>query len=190
MSDFVTLCRRINDLQNQLEKHGISVRHINVGGGLGIDYEHPDKSAIPDFKAYFDTYAKYLKLRHGQQLHFELGRAVVGQCGSLITRTLYVKQGDTKQFAIVDAGMTELIRPALYQAVHKIENICSNRPTEIYDVVGPICETSDVFAKDVLLNKTYRGDLLAIRSAGAYGEIMASQYNCRKLPKGYTTEDL
>ena len=190
MSDFVALCRRINDLQNQLEQHGISVRHINVGGGLGIDYEHPDKSAIPDFKAYFDTYAKYLKLRHGQQLHFELGRAVVGQCGSLITRTLYVKQGDTKQFAIVDAGMTELIRPALYQAVHKIENISSNRPTEIYDVVGPICETSDVFAKGILLNKTYRGDLLAIRSAGAYGEIMASQYNCRKLPKGYTTEDL
>ena len=190
MSDFVALCRRINDLQNQLEKHGISVRHINVGGGLGIDYEHPDKSAIPDFKAYFDTYAKYLKLRHGQQLHFELGRAVVGQCGSLITRTLYVKQGDTKLFAIVDAGMTELIRPALYQAVHKIENISSNRPTEIYDVVGPICETSDVFAKGILLNKIYRGDLLAIRSAGAYGEIMASQYNCRKLPKGYTTEDL
>ena len=190
MSDFVALCRRINDLQNQLEKYDISVRHINVGGGLGIDYEYPDKSAMPDFKAYFDTYAKYLKLRHGQQLHFELGRAVVGQCGSLITRTLYVKQGDTKQFAIVDAGMTELIRPALYQAVHKIENISSNRPTEIYDVVGPICETSDVFAKDVLLNKTYRGDLLAIRSAGAYGEIMASQYNCRKLPKGYTTEDL
>ena len=190
MSDFVTLCRRINDLQNQLEKHGISVRHINVGGGLGIDYEHPDKSAIPDFKAYFDTYAKYLKLRHEQQLHFELGRAVVGQCGSLITRTLYVKQGDTKQFAIVDAGMTELIRPALYQAVHKIENISSNRPTEIYDVVGPICETSDVFAKGILLNKTYRGDLLAIRSTGAYGEIMASQYNCRKLPKSYTTENL
>ena len=190
MSDFVALCRRINDLQNQLDQHGISVRHINVGGGLGIDYEHPDKSSIPDFKAYFDTYTKYLKLRRGQQLHFELGRAVVGQCGSLITRTLYVKQGDTKQFAIVDAGMTELIRPALYQAVHKIENISSNRPTEIYDVVGPICETSDVFAKDVLLNKTYRGDLLAIRSAGAYGEIMASQYNCRKLPKGYTTEDL
>ena len=190
MSDFVVLCRRINDLQNQLDQHGISVRHINVGGGLGIDYEHPDKSSIPDFKAYFDTYAKYLKLRHGQQLHFELGRAVVGQCGSLITRTLYVKQGDTKLFAIVDAGMTELIRPALYQAVHKIENISSNRPTEIYDVVGPICETSDVFAKGILLNKTYRGDLLAIRSAGAYGEIMASQYNCRKLPKGYTTEDL
>lgn len=190
MSDFVVLCRRINDLQNQLDQHGISVRHINVGGGLGIDYEHPDKSAIPDFKAYFDTYAKYLKLRHGQQLHFELGRAVVGQCGSLITRTLYVKQGDTKQFAIVNAGMTELIRPALYQAVHKIENISSNRPTEIYDVVGPICETSDVFAKGILLNKTYRGDLLAIRSAGAYGEIMASQYNCRKLPKSYTTENL
>ena len=190
MDDFKALCNRINDLQDQLEMHHIVVNSINVGGGLGIDYNHPNRMPIPDFKAYFDTYAKFLKLRPHQTLHFELGRAVVAQCGTLITRTLYVKQGDFKQFAIVDAGMTDLIRPALYNAYHKIENITSNEPVETYDVVGPICESSDVFAKAIDLNKTHRGDLIAIRSAGAYGEIMASKYNCRQLPKGYITEEL
>ena len=190
MGDFEALCNRINELQDQLESHHIIVKNINVGGGLGIDYNHPNRVPIPDFKAYFDTYAKFLKLREGQKLHFELGRAVVGQMGSLITKVLYVKQGTAKQFAIVDAGMTDLIRPALYQAYHKIENISSNEPEETYDVVGPICESSDVFAKAIDINKTHRGDLIALRSAGAYGEIMASQYNCRQLPKGYITEDL
>ena len=190
MGDFEALCNRINELQDQLESHHIVVKNINVGGGLGIDYNHPNRVPIPDFKAYFDTYAKFLKLREGQKLHFELGRAVVGQMGSLITKVLYVKQGTAKQFAIVDAGMTDLIRPALYQAYHKIENISSNEPEETYDVVGPICESSDVFAKAIDINKTHRGDLIALRSAGAYGEIMASQYNCLQLPKGYITEDL
>lgn len=190
MGDFEALCNRINELQDQLESHHIVVKNINVGGGLGIDYNHPNRVPIPDFKAYFDTYAKFLKLREGQKLHFELGRAVVGQMGSLITKVLYVKQGTAKQFAIVDAGMTDLIRPALYQAYHKIENISSNEPEETFDVVGPICESSDVFAKAIDINKTHRGDLIALRSAGAYGEIMASQYNCRQLPKGYITEDL
>ena len=190
MDDFAALCNRINDLQRQLELKKIAVENINVGGGLGIDYEHPNRVPVPDFKAYFDTYARLLKLRPGQTLHFELGRAVVAQCGTLITRTLYVKQGAAKQFAIVDAGMTDLIRPALYQAYHKIENISSEGRMQTYDVVGPICESSDVFGKAVDLNETRRGDLIAIRSAGAYGEIMASQYNCRQLPKGYITEDL
>ena len=190
MGDFTALCNRVNELQDELDREHIKVANINVGGGLGIDYEHPNRVSIPDFKDYFDTYAKRLKLRPGQKLHFELGRAVVAQCGSLITRTLYVKQGVAKQFAIVDAGMTDLIRPALYQAYHKIENITSEEPVETYDVVGPICESSDVFAKAIDLNKTHRGDLIALRSAGAYGEIMASQYNCRQLPKGYTTEEM
>ena len=189
MGDFEALCNRINELQDQLESHHIVVKNINVGGGLGIDYNHPNRVPVPDFKAYFDTYAKHLKLREGQKLHFELGRAVVGQMGSLITKVLYVKQGTAKQFAIVDAGMTDLIRPALYQAYHKIENISSDEPEETYDVVGPICESSDVFAKAIDINKAHRGDLIALRSAGAYGEIMASQYNCRQLPKGYITED-
>lgn len=190
MGDFVALCNRINDLQNQLEAHHISVESINVGGGLGIDYTHPNKVPVPDFKAYFDTYARHLKLRKGQTLHFELGRSVVGQCGSLISRVLYVKQGTAKQFAIIDAGMTDLIRPALYQAYHKIENISGDGSLRTYDVVGPICESSDVFAKAVDLNECRRGDIVAIRSAGAYGEVMASGYNCRPLPKGYISEEM
>ncbi len=189
MGDFAALCNRINDLQRQLELLRIKVEHINVGGGLGVDYEHPNRVPLPDFKSYFDTFSRHLQLRPGQQLHFELGRAVVAQCGSLITRCLYVKEGAVKRFAIVDAGMSDLIRPALYQAYHKIENISSEAPTETYDVVGPICESSDVFGKSVDLNATHRGDFIAIRSAGAYGEIMASVYNCRPLPHGYIKED-
>ncbi len=190
MGDFEALCNRVNELQNILDSHRIRVEHINVGGGLGVDYAHPNRLPIPDFKAYFSTYAKKLKLRPGQTLHFELGRAMVAQCGSLITRTLYIKKGAVKKFAIVDAGFPDLIRPALYQAYHKIENITSEEPNDTYDVVGPICESTDVFAKQIDLNGTRRGDLLAIRSAGAYGEIMASQYNCRKLPIGYMSDDL
>ena len=190
MGDFEALCNRINDLQNELERHHIKIENINVGGGLGINYGHPNHLPIPDFKDYFETYSRKLKLREGQKLHFELGHAVVAQCGSLITKVLYVKQGAAKKFAIVDAGMTDLIRPALYNAFHRIENISSDEAEDTYDVVGPICESSDVFAKAIDLNACHRGDLLALRSAGAYGEIMASQYNCRKLPEGYMTEDL
>lgn len=190
MGDFVALCNRVNELQEKLYARQIIVEHINVGGGLGIDYAHPNRQAIPNFTEYFATYHKHLKLRPQQTLHFELGRAVVGQCGSLISKVIYVKQGANKQFAILDAGMTDLIRPALYQAYHKIENITSEEPMETYDVVGPICESSDVFGKAIDLNKAHRGDLFALRSAGAYGEIMASAYNCRALPKGYTSEEL
>ena len=189
MEDFSTLCGRINQLQEKLEAQGIEVKNINVGGGLGIDYQHPVDHPIPDFKDYFDTYSQHLNLRPGQHLHFELGRAVVGQCGNLITRVLYVKQATTKQFAILDAGMTDLIRPALYQAYHEIENLSSDEELAVYDVVGPICESSDVFAKGYKLNRCHRGDLIVLRSAGAYGEIMASKYNCRELPVGYVTED-
>ena len=190
MGDFVALCNRVNELQEKLYARQIIVEHINVGGGLGIDYAHPNRQAIPNFTEYFATYHKHLKLRPQQTLHFELGRAVVGQCGSLISKVIYVKQGTNKQFAILDAGMTDLIRPALYQAYHKIENITSEEPMETYDVVGPICESSDVFGKAIDLNIAHRGDLFALRSAGAYGEIMASAYNCRALPKGYTSEEL
>lgn len=185
MDDFIALCHRINELQDKLEARGIKLQHINVGGGLGIDYKYPDKNPIPDFATYFATYAQHLKLRKGQQLHFELGRSMVGQCGALISKVLYVKQGTNKQFAILDAGFTDLIRPALYHAHHVIENLTSSASKEKYDVVGPICESTDVFEKGARLNAVKRGDLIAIRSAGAYGEIMASQYNCRKLPEGY-----
>lgn len=190
MGDFVALCNRVNELQEKLFARQIIVEHINVGGGLGIDYAHPNRQPIPDFAEYFATYHKHLHLRPQQTLHFELGRAVVGQCGSLITKVTYVKQGTNKQFVIVDGGMTDLIRPALYQAYHKIENLTSEEPVETYDVVGPICESSDVFGKAIDLNKVHRGDLISLRSAGAYGEIMASGYNCRPLPQGYTSDEL
>lgn len=190
MGDFVALCNRVNELQDKLEARHIRIGYVNVGGGLGIDYAHPNRQPIPDFGHYFGTYGSCLKLRPYQTIHFELGRSVVGQCGSLIARVLYVKQGTRKQFAILDAGMTDLIRPALYQAYHKIENITSDEKVEAYDVVGPICESSDVFGKSIDLNRARRGDLVALRSAGAYGEIMASGYNCRELPAGYISDEL
>lgn len=190
MDDFIALAHRINELQDRLEAQGIHLSIINVGGGLGIDYKDPQDTPIPNFKDYFAVYEKYLKVRPGQTVHFELGRAVVAQCGALITKVNYVKQASVKQFAIVDAGFTDLIRPALYDAHHRIINLCSNEAEETYDVVGPICESSDTFDKEIRLPKTHRGDLLAILSAGAYGEIMASQYNCRPLPKGYTSDEL
>jgi diaminopimelate decarboxylase len=193
MEDFAALSRRVNEIQDRLEAAGIStVSDINVGGGLGIDYQHPDHNLIPDFTSYFNTYRKNLRLRPGQKLHFELGRAIVGQCGTLLARVLYIKSNPIKNFCIVDAGMTDLIRPALYDAYHHIENLTAETPNDFvtYDVVGPICESSDVFIKNYGMPRTKRGDLIAFRSAGAYGEIMASGYNCRTLPQGYTTEDL
>jgi diaminopimelate decarboxylase len=190
MGDFEALCDRINELQERLQAQQIEVEHINAGGGLGIDYQDPNGCPVPDFKKFFTIYDNRLKLRKGQTLHFELGRSVVGQCGSLISKVLYVKEGKNKKFVILDAGMTDLIRPALYQAYHKMENISSDEATEVYDVVGPVCESSDVFGCGVELNHTKRGDFLAIRSAGAYGEVMASGYNCRQLPKGYVSDDL
>lgn len=185
LTSFKALCFRLSEIQEQLFKRHIIVEHLNFGGGLGIDYKQPDQNLIPDFKSYFEIFHKHVKLQANQQMHFEPGRSIVGQCGSLISKVLYVKEGTSKKFVILDAGFTDLIRPALYEAYHKIENITSDESPETYDVVGPICESSDYFAKDRDLNKTKRGDLYALRSAGAYGEIMALQYNCRKLPESY-----
>ena len=188
MAPFEALCHRINELLSMLEAEGIKVENVNVGGGLGVDYQHPHENPIPDFASYFEVFKQHLNLSSDQHLHFELGRAVVAQCGSLITKVLYVKQGHQKQFVIVDAGMTDLIRPALYDAYHHADNLSSlDEAHETYDVVGPICESSDVFLKDYQLPVTRRGDIIAFRTAGAYGEIMASQYNCRRLP-GHVVE--
>lgn len=190
LTSFQDLCVRVNEIQEHFTARNISLEHINVGGGLGINYEHPNHFPIPDFEAYFKIFRDHLTLQPQQTLHFELGRAVVAQCGSLISKVLYVKEGTSKKFAILDAGFTDLIRPALYQAYHHIENLSSDLAPETYDIVGPICESSDTFAKDYSMNHTKRNDIIAIRSAGAYGEIMASQYNLRKLPKAYTSDEL
>lgn len=201
MEPFVQLSRRVNELVEQVEQLTCTtpdgqpvratVQHINVGGGLGILYEHPNHFPIPNFKAYFATWREHIRLRPDQHLHFELGRAVVAQCGNLITRVLYVKQGENKHFAIVDAGMTDLIRPALYGAFHRVENISHpDNEEQSYDIVGPICESSDVFVEGYRIAAVQRGDLLAMRSAGAYGEIMASQYNLRRLPGHVISDEL
>lgn len=188
MSAFRNLVIRVNEIQEELAAHGMKVENLNFGGGLGIDYYHPNHLPIPAFDNYFAVFKKLLQQRPDQQVHFEPGRSIVAQCGTLIAKVLYVKEGETKKFAILDAGFTELIRPAMYDAYHRIENISSDEAVEVYDVVGPICESSDVFGKDVELNKAHRGDLIALRSAGAYGEVMASQYNCRQLPKAYYSD--
>jgi len=190
LSSFEDLCVKALELQEWFNKQGIRLPVINVGGGLGINYQHPNHCPIADFESYFRLFGKYLKLQDDQTLHFELGRSVVAPCGSLIARTIFVKEGLQKKFLIVDAGMTDLIRPALYQAFHHIENISSNEAYTSYDVVGPICESSDVFAEGMMLNRARRGDLVAIRSAGAYGETMVSQYNCREIPASHFSDSL
>ena len=206
MEVYKSLCTRINEIQNWFEDHGFIVKIINAGGGLGVDYHNPNMNTVCDFDSYFKVFNDFLNVRPNQEVHFELGRALVAQCASLISRVLYVKNGMKKNFLVLDAGMTELIRPMLYQAYHLIENLGhgelkSSEPTEPgsfnaeqsanshishlksqiykYDVVGPICESTDCFQKDVELPQSYRGDLIAIRTAGAYGEVMASGYNLR-----------
>ena len=189
LSRFSHLIEKVNEIQTLLQENGFNLPHMNVGGGLGIDYENPSENPISDFKTYFDYFKKELKLLEGQTLHFELGRSVVAQCGSLVSRVLYNKPGDGTTFLIVDAGMTELIRPALYQATHRIQNLSSEAPEEFYDVVGPICETSDAFARSIKLPQSQRGDLLAIRSTGAYAEVMSSRYNLREIAPSVYSDD-
>lgn len=180
MTVFQKLCYRVNEIQDILENKGIRLPHLNVGGGLGINYENPDSGRIPDFGAYFETFHRYLHLKPGQQLHFEPGRSLVGQSGILLSQVLFTKTGEEKRFVIIDASMTDLLRPALYGAVHKIENLSrQGEKTTVYEVAGPVCESSDVFAKRVMLPETGRGDILAIYSTGAYGQVMSSAYNMR-----------
>ncbi|KQC01134.1 diaminopimelate decarboxylase [Pedobacter sp. Hv1] len=197
MEVYKNLCIRVNEFATWFEDHGFKVTVLNVGGGLGIDYHKPDQQ-IPDFETYFKIFADFLEVKPYQEVHFELGRALVGQSASLISRVLYVKNGKKKNFIILDAGMTELMRPALYQAYHQIENI--SKPLSVdssqtsnpvkYDVVGPICESTDCFGKEVQLPETFRNDLIAIRSTGAYGEVMASHYNLRETVQVVSSEDI
>jgi len=187
---YKNLCTRINEMQDWFEDHGFPVKVLNTGGGLGVDYHNPDSNPIANFEGYFKVFKDFLKVKPGQEVHFELGRALVAQCSALVSRVLYVKIGQKKNFLVLDAGMTELIRPMLYQAYQKIENLSrqsesepqiSNFRSQIlkYDVVGPICESTDCFQKDVELPESFRGDVFAIRTAGAYGEVMSSGYNLR-----------
>lgn len=194
LEPFRLLCTRVNEIQQWFSSRNISITHLNLGGGLGVDYHEPDKNAIPNFKSYFAVFHKFLEIKKNQQVHFELGRSMVAQCGSLISKVLFVKEEKKTNFIILDAGMTELIRPALYQSYHKIENLTAdffstniNTNETKYDVVGPICESSDCFAKALLLPASERGHLFAIRTTGAYGQVMSLEYNLReKAPSIYS----
>ncbi|MBV6646726.1 MAG: diaminopimelate decarboxylase [Cyclobacteriaceae bacterium] len=190
ISKFRDLCLKINDIHDFLAAEGFELPHINVGGGLGINYEDPINEPIPDFRTYFDLFERELKLRSGQTLHFELGRSLVGQCGSLISRVLYNKPGEGTNFLILDAGMTELLRPALYKAYHYVQNLSRVDNPSTYDVVGPICETSDAFARRIQLPESSRGDIIALRSTGAYAEVMSSRYNLREIAPSVFSDDL
>lgn len=190
MGVFRNLCLKVNSIKKVFSSKGIPSNHLNLGGGLGVNYKNPDKYSIPDFNRYFSTIHKTIERDNGQELHVELGRSIVAQCGSLITKVLYIKNTDQKNFIVADAGMTELIRPALYQSFHKIENLNAHQQQQKYDVVGPICETSDFLGQGVSLPTTKRGDLLAIKSCGAYGEVMASSYNLRERAKSYFSDEL
>ncbi len=182
------LCIRINELWQWLTDRDFEPDDINVGGGLGISYDDPDR--FPAFAEYFDVFRNNLDSRIRSTISFELGRSLTANCGSLISRVLYVKPGAAETFVILDAGMTDLIRPALYHAIHRIENLTSAGQGRKYTVVGPICETTDTFGKNIALPETHRGDIMAIRSAGAYGEVMASRYNMRSLPRAVFSDDL
>ncbi len=190
LTPFEQLCEKANQLNNYIESKGYELTVINVGGGFGINYHHPNENSIPDFDGFFELFDQHINLKPHQKLHFELGRSVIGQSGSLITKVLYTKEGRTKNFAVVDAGMTELIRPALYQALHQIDVLTSELPPKKYDVVGPICESSDTFRKDIEIPEVRRGDIVAIRSCGAYGEVMKSTYNLRPQIASVFSDDL
>lgn len=190
LTSFEDLCVKVKQIQSWFDDKGVELPVINVGGGLGINYHHPNHLPMADFESYFRLFEKHLNLNKDQVLHFELGRSVVAPCGSLISRVLFLKEGIKKNFLILDAGMTDLIRPALYQAFHHIENISSDDELFKYDVVGPICESSDTFGEEITLNQSKRGDFIAIRSAGAYGEAMVSKYNCRDLPGSYYSDTI
>ena len=199
-TDFAVLCNKIDEIIGKLNDNGVYISYLNLGGGLGVDYDNPDENPIPDFQGFFDTYLgnitslkKISPSFNGNRkiiLHFELGRSIICQSGNLVSKVNYIKQGIEKKFLILDAGMNDLIRPAMYGALHQIKRVGGYEVNETYDVVGPICESSDVFAKNYTMGKCEKGDLVFIKSAGAYGESMASRYNYRKIPEGYLDTDL
>lgn len=183
MKVFARLSQRVNQLQNHIEAVGFKAKHINLGGGLGVDYSS-SVEILPDFEAYFSTLNTHLQRRKNQQVHVELGRSLTAGCGTLLTRVLYVKPSTERTYAIVDAGMSELLRPALYGSEHPVENLRTSGQLKKIWIGGPVCESSDILAKGVLLPEVKRGDILAFSWTGAYGQVMASRYNLR--PKLHT----
>ncbi len=190
LDNYKALCLKVNDLIGFFHEQGVDLEHVNVGGGLGIDYNDPENNLIPTFEKYFNLFKEHLKVPENIEVHFELGRSIVGQCGTLISKVLYIKEGINTNFMILDAGMTEMMRTALYQAQHKILSFSRSNETATYDVVGPICESTDAFGRKIQLPKSKRGDLIALLSTGAYGETMANRYNMRNIVQAVYSDEL
>ena len=187
---FIKLCKVVNDINNFLSENSINIKFINVGGGLSVNYNEPLNS-FPNFKDFFNLYNSNINLKNNQKIHFELGRSIICQCGSLVSRILYTKQSFGRKYIILDSGMNNLIRPALYNSKHIILNLSSNSSDEeLYDVVGPICESSDVFRENYSLPKSSRNDIIVICSTGAYGDSMSSNYNLRGNIKSYYSDTI
>ncbi|MFI3279136.1 MAG: diaminopimelate decarboxylase [Rikenellaceae bacterium] len=180
---FENMCNKVNVIVENLVKLGFSFDFIDVGGGLGVNYDVPENEPIPNFASLFSIVNNYLKVGD-RDVHFEFGRSIVAECGELITKILYNKTTATgRRLLIVDGSMTELVRPAMYGSYHNIENVTAeDGVTKKYTVVGTACESTDVFAENISLKVSKRGDLLTLKSAGAYGMSMASRYNLHDLP--------
>ena len=176
VSPFVDALRSILLLMDKLNAEGLSIQYLDIGGGLGISYKD-EEPPVPE-----DLARNLIPLLKGRKLTLivEPGRSIAGNAGILVTRVLYLKKGEEKEFAIVDAGMNDLIRPSLYSAYHRILPVIrKQRSAVLYDVVGPICESGDFLAKERELKEVKRGEYLAVMGAGAYGFSMSSNYNCR-----------
>lgn len=185
MRVFEFFCKRVNTLVGWFREKGFPLTYLNMGGGLGINYDNPDGEPVTDFRKFFRVFADNLAVE-GVEVHFELGRAIVGQCGELISRVLFNKINSAgNEVVIIDGSMAELIRPALYEAYHEIENLDARPDSEHkpYIIAGTVCESADIFATGRVLPELRRGDLVTIKSAGAYGASMASCYNMHDLPR-------
>ncbi len=178
ISPYLDALDKVLELVEQIESDGAKIHHVDVGGGLGIRY---DDEEPPEIGAFVRAILEHIAERgHGhREVLFEPGRSLVGNAGVLLTRVEYLKPGEAKNFAIVDAGMNDLARPAMYQAFHAIEAVTPREGTaQVYDIVGPVCESGDWLGRDRSL-VLEAGDVLAVRSAGAYGFVMSSNYNTR-----------
>ena len=188
---FENMCNKVNVIVRNLTDLGFELEFVDVGGGLGVNYDMPENEPIPNFASVFAIIKQHLQVGK-REVHFEFGRSIVAECGELITKVLFNKTTATgRRLVIVDASMTELIRPALYGSYHNIENITSESEQRLkYTIVGTACESTDIFDENVSLPLTKRGDLLTLKTAGAYGMSMASRYNQHDLPGAVYSDEL
>ncbi|MDQ5920517.1 MAG: diaminopimelate decarboxylase [Pseudomonadota bacterium] len=187
MQVFAQLGAVVSKHYAQLTEYGCHLTDINLGGGLGVDYINPQANPIAAFDEYFAVLSQNLLFpnRESIKIHFELGRSLVAQSGIVLSKVLFLKSTAGTNFVVIDAGMNDLMRPMLYEAKHVIMPLIKKIEVDKYHVVGPVCESTDVFAKNIELPILARGDVIAILTCGAYGRVLANQYNRRKMVQEY-----